>query len=453
MPKIKHLLDKLDNAARRIAYHGSPHDFAAERLVRLADGTEQWIVGKPGRLPDVPAGAEVLKDAPLGRFRLDKMGTGEGAQAYGAGAYLSDSKPLANSHYRHRLTEYGYKRQSGSLPPMEEFAYDLLEQGRDDVDVVNAMRIKYGDQATNTAEFWDAFDSAKTGVKEGALYTAEIPHESLMLDWDKPLSEQPEVLEKLRSAGLVVGDEVQGLEMGRGPISQITGEQIVDDIAAQWSNDYGLDDVLGIEADTGQEAASRFLQRIGIPGTTYIGGTSGERNFVLFDENAIDIKEKGLIDPMLLAPVAAAAGIGLAAQNYDYGTPELDAAYRAYEAKRAQKRDIWRALKDSIEFGATLGSAIGGGIIADASRLGGYLNPFMSTQDTEQGAQAIENNLQYVPSQPNAMLESFGRNMNQFSQDIEPLAAPFRQSIPYKAYEALPERAKGIVGIAADYAF
>lgn len=161
----------------------------------------------------------------------------------------------------------------------------------------------------------------------------------------------------------------------------------------------------------------------------------------------------GSIDPRLLAPTAAAAGIGVAAQNYDYGTPEIDAAYQKFAERRASKKGIWDQLKSMGEFGATLGSAIGGGIVADASRLGGYLNPFMSTQETEQGAQAIESSMQYVPGQPNAMLDQFGHQMNKFTQDIQPLTDAVQQSIPYKAYEALPDRAKGIVDIGLNYAF
>lgn len=84
-------------------FHGSPHDYAAERLVRMPDGTERFITGAPDRLPDVPKGAEVLKDFPLGRVRLDKMGSGEGAQVYGPGWYGAELEDVAVS-YRDTLT-------------------------------------------------------------------------------------------------------------------------------------------------------------------------------------------------------------------------------------------------------------------------------------------------------------------------------------------------------------
>lgn len=88
------------------AYQGSPHNFAAERLVRMPDGSTQYIVGKPDVLPDVPAGAEVLQDFPLGRMRMDKLGTGEGAQAFGHGLYTAENEGIAR-HYRDMLATPG----------------------------------------------------------------------------------------------------------------------------------------------------------------------------------------------------------------------------------------------------------------------------------------------------------------------------------------------------------
>jgi len=89
----------LDDEAQGIrAFQGSPHNFAAERLVRMPDGSTQYVVGAPDVLPDVPAGAEVLQDFPMGRMRLDKMGTGEGAQVYGDGVYLAENQDVGRGY-------------------------------------------------------------------------------------------------------------------------------------------------------------------------------------------------------------------------------------------------------------------------------------------------------------------------------------------------------------------
>jgi soluble lytic murein transglycosylase-like protein len=79
------------------AYHGSPHEFAAERLIRRPGGETEFMVGATDRLPDVPEGAEVLRDYPLGRLRMDKIGTGTGAQAYTHGLYLGEAEDTARN--------------------------------------------------------------------------------------------------------------------------------------------------------------------------------------------------------------------------------------------------------------------------------------------------------------------------------------------------------------------
>jgi hypothetical protein len=50
----------------------------------------------------VPEGASVIKEHPLGRFDMSKIGSGEGAQAYGRGLYLAEREKTAES-YREML--------------------------------------------------------------------------------------------------------------------------------------------------------------------------------------------------------------------------------------------------------------------------------------------------------------------------------------------------------------
>lgn len=86
------------------AYHGSPHEFAAERLIRRPGGETEFMVGATDRLPDVPEGVEVMRDYPLGRLRMDKIGTGAGAQAYTHGLYFGEAEDTAR-HIRDKLSQ------------------------------------------------------------------------------------------------------------------------------------------------------------------------------------------------------------------------------------------------------------------------------------------------------------------------------------------------------------
>jgi len=130
--------------ASYVAYHGTPNDWTPERRVRLADGKEIYV----GLAEPLPPDATVIKEYPAGRVDLSKIGTGEGAQAYGPGFYAADKLGVAKSYYdtlskRKRVRraivrldgetsgEYADKRlekmqaQLGKLPP-----YDAAEHQR-----------------------------------------------------------------------------------------------------------------------------------------------------------------------------------------------------------------------------------------------------------------------------------------------------------------------------------
>ena len=253
------------------------------------------------------------------RFELSNrtIGTGEGAQAYGHGLYFAESPKVAGE-YKASISANMYDtsigvirssdlvenifKQSGNLPKQLESAYrakanevvrDLI-MGKSAQEIASEIRSsRYGRTYGSLA---DAVDRLAPKKAQGQMYTVDIPDEQIdkMLDWDKPLSKQPEILDKLRKAGLVRGDTVEGLEMARGNIKNITGQEIIDDLSTQWRNNYGLDALLEIEAKTGQQAASAYLRSLGIPGIRYLDGRSrafggGTRNFVVFDDSILRI--------------------------------------------------------------------------------------------------------------------------------------------------------------------
>ena len=125
-----------------------------------------------------------------------------------------------------------------------------------------------------------------------------------------------------------------------------------------------------------------------------------------------------------------------------------------FARRRASKKNYWDAIKQTGDAALTLGSSIAGGMVGDLSRVGGYINPFMPVEQTEAGAQAIQEGMQYLPEQPNPLLQGLMRQMGTAQQDIERGvdALNVEESIPYKAYQRLPDRVKGIVRTAADWA-
>ena len=61
--------------------------------------------------------------------------------------------------------------------------------------------------------------------------------------------------------------------------------------------------------------------------------------------------------------------------------------------------------------------------------------------------------MQYIPSQQNRYLEGLGGFIEGAEQDLQPVIQAWPESIPGKAYNALPERVQGLLRIGADWAF
>lgn len=272
------------------AYHGSPHDFD--------------------------------------KFSLDKIGTGEGAQAYGHGLYFAESEGIAK-HYRDALTP---KTTRPSGTPLDQ-AVNLIE---DTGDVATALAVAVKNRndlvrVEKSGSVWDLADyGGKTGVRSelartdqiidvlrndsanataaydmrraqgGRLYEVRIDAEpEQFLDWDKPLAEQSEAVRnalvplarqeaerelKRRAWNNQMNDRNMRETWGKEPVAR-PPLPTADELALRMH---------GNEIGPGNEAA---LRQAGIPGIRYLDGGSrsageGSHNYVVFDENLIDILRK-----------------------------------------------------------------------------------------------------------------------------------------------------------------
>ena len=137
------------------------------------------------------------------RFDSSKIGTNEGT-AFGHGLYFAGSEPVAQT-YRGDPEER-YRRFSGHMTPKEEYAFDLASRSGDvrDFDVMTGLAQKYGE----SIDFDEAAQLARNAIsKRGHMYEVGInaqPHH--FLDWDKPIQEQPYVMEQLIKAGVLTPD-------------------------------------------------------------------------------------------------------------------------------------------------------------------------------------------------------------------------------------------------------
>jgi hypothetical protein len=291
-----------------IAYHGSPHDFPPVRELQMPDGAIVYQSMDDA----IPEGAKMLKEHPLGRFNMSKIGTGEGAQAYGHGLYFAESEDVARG-YRDDLDR-------------------LRGQSVDDIKTHEP-----GQQAGQTG--WQLYDK-ETGYlnsempifkteqeaidfvanpPKGRMYQVEIdasPDE--FLDWDLPLSEQSAVVKRgLSNLRPHVNESslthTTGREFGNRQWDALDGDEF-DKMSGGDFNKRLSDSMSSSDWDSSLNAGSDALRGEGIKGIRYKDGFSrgadgGTSNYVVFDENLISIARKyGIAIPAAAAMLARQTG-------------------------------------------------------------------------------------------------------------------------------------------------
>jgi hypothetical protein len=235
------------------------------------------------------------------RFDASKIGTGEGAQAYGHGLYFAGKEGVARS----------YRDISPALLPPEaaelnEQLRHLIKQHSDLWGELQAAADTEGTFAVGWGAIKDPPEVAKARIlpqldavnqqlqdvqgrmhkvlhnRRGHMYEVEIGRpEDELLDWDKPVAEQSDSVREAVTRAL--GDD------------QISGKFAY----------HHLEQNMG-----SPRAAADLLAARGVPGIRYLDGNSrrvgqGTRNYVMFPgaEDSIRILRKY----GLMAPVAAGA--------------------------------------------------------------------------------------------------------------------------------------------------
>jgi len=255
------------------------------------------------------AGLTVYHGSPhkFDKFDMSKIGTGEGAQAYGHGLYFAESPEVAVA-YRNKLATDSsllnpkvvtFKDGSQVDVGTSGWALNMLKKGNMDAqearvaietelkDAAYLKNYKAMEQAKSALKALDDGAFEISGVNAGQLYKVDLPDESIakMLDWDKPLSQQaPEVRAALESHQAYPAIKAWlNAHLSNAPKgTEATGQAINEVLAGK----------LG-----GQQAVSNLLKSQGIPGIRYLDGGSrnagqGTYNYVVFDDTLPTILER-----------------------------------------------------------------------------------------------------------------------------------------------------------------
>jgi len=247
-----------------------------------------------------------------GAFDISKVGTGEGAQAYGHGMYYAENPNVATA-YKNILSKPEFTKTAegvelrGQLPRMLEESYseliakngiqqtnygdvtDIVGQ-RLDRQMKDALKANDMDWYNKTADM--KIDLAR--FKEnpppnvGNLYKVDIPDEYVpkMLDWDKPLSKQPKEVQE----ALAKYEPDTYSPKGNDYDANEQGQMIYNRIA-------GIENVRNPNPQSGNIKATNKLNELGIKGIRYLdqgsrGKEKGSSNFVVFDPKEVKILEK-----------------------------------------------------------------------------------------------------------------------------------------------------------------
>lgn len=216
------------------------------------------------------------------KFSLDKIGTGEGAQAYGWGLYFAENRGVGEQ-YRNALAQKNTAERFAKNNRIQA-AVQKLDSARLSSD---AVAIKTASRELDQL----SLDLENELSNTGNLYTVDLDVEPEdLLDWDKPFSEQsPKVQAALKA---VQSDHPLWKDTISGKNGKPVGGAIYKTLTATWPDaEFARD---GIDP---KKKASEALLAAGIPGIRYLDGGSrsdgeGTYNYVAFDENLIRITEE-----------------------------------------------------------------------------------------------------------------------------------------------------------------
>jgi len=248
------------------------------------------------------------------KFDFSKIGTGEGAQAYGHGGYFGQGfdSPVAKK-YAEELANID--QNTGYSTAHLNAQHQVKRFGNDPewaAEVVSGTMRNFDPKDPQYASLADTLkliqsgDYAKPLATEGNLYNVELKWpdaakeaadplgEHHLLDWDAPYEQQPQNIQDLfaqthesvvnKRTGIRESLRQKFAAQGkvapiREQMSPITGQQLYDQIASELNS---------------RKLASKYIDQQGIPGIRYLDQGSrsagtGSSNYVMFDDRFPEI--------------------------------------------------------------------------------------------------------------------------------------------------------------------
>lgn len=219
------------------------------------------------------------------RFDISKIGTGEGAQAFGHGLYFAESEGVARS-YQEALKLQGVdwtdpKAVAGYWA--DEFKGDRSEAARY-LETASDKNMPAARQAIEKQAI-DLLKSEQPLPAVGALYKVSLkPDKEDLLDLDKRLSEQPQKVQDGVRKAIEAAYPARAKEMT---------EKIWDEARHAQGESLVRRGLIAFD----DKRVSKLLAEAGIPGIKYLDQSSrskgeGTHNFVVFDDKDVEITHR-----------------------------------------------------------------------------------------------------------------------------------------------------------------
>lgn len=264
------------------------------------------------------------------KFDMKRIGTGEGAQAYGYGLYFSSKEQVAK----------WYAEQLGRAPMLIDENL-LTSEDKDKLqkainferdidgttydykgvrylyDKITGIYWKGKEEIISNTEFYRTLNKASQEVigkdifnfSGRNLYKVKLweGKEQNLLNFDEPITKKQfkQIEEAIKKEGIDF----------KGEIKAENGEDLYYAISAAIKTDE-------MTRGESQREASAFLNRAGFDGIVYKGATSGETNYVVFDEEAIKIAERRIFESEI--PEEATSNLQEQVNNLNLKEPKIN---------------------------------------------------------------------------------------------------------------------------------
>lgn len=259
------------------------------------------------------------------KFDFSKIGTGEGAQAYGHGGYFAQGfdSPTAKQYQKDLSNFYEPflgNRAGSELSDMDLDVLKALEIGKRDAGQFPHNTVYYAKKyAEGKPELLSALNELPRDVKfgerlnQGNLYNVELRWpdaareaadplgEHHLLDWDAQLNRQPaDILDLLQKSNLYTQNipaSMTDIDEAKKVFSENKTKENLDalhKLINQGRSPTGSMFYRELQNKIGNEKASEQLRKAGIPGIRYLdqasrGAGEGTRNYVMFDDALANI--------------------------------------------------------------------------------------------------------------------------------------------------------------------